>query len=181
MTNKLKISDGQRELYPYNAYAPGLFGLHHEPSEVQGLGLDMQKYLELKHIFRTLCDRLGERALSRMDPKNAIVTPEPVSPDLARYMMGVQGYSSLPSLLDVGSAGPEEVCARILENNKLMDTLGGWVSAGATPVLTPRTYTPGSIAVAQQLGIYHAHKPPVRLPDGSYTPQIRGIIQRLNI
>jgi hypothetical protein len=48
----------QRELYPYNAYGSdgGLFGLHQELiTEVE----------EMRQVFGSLCDRLGERAFSR--------------------------------------------------------------------------------------------------------------------
>ncbi|MEI6887280.1 MAG: hypothetical protein WCK31_03535 [bacterium] len=174
------MPESQRYLYTYNAYEPGLFGLQHEVSSVGKLGLEVSTYKELKETFRNLCDRLGERALSRMDPQNALVTPEPVSEELARYMMEIQGYDELPLLLDVGNKGADEVCERILENGNLMDNLRNWVKIGAKPLLTPRTYTTASIYLAEQLGIYHGHKTPLLLPNGENTPNLEGIYPTSN-
>lgn len=168
-------------LYPYNAYGNdgGLFGLHHNPQGIENIGLDPKKYANMRNLFRNLCDRLGERALSRNDPGNAIVTPEPVSPELATMMMKAQGYAQLPLLLYTGNMGPDDVCERILESANLIDQLRRWRDRGAVPVLTPRTITPGSIYLAQQLGIHHGQVPPATSPNCKATPFFDGIFPSL--
>ena len=154
----------QRELYPYNAYGSdgGLFGLHQDL---------ISEVAEMRLIFGDLCDRLGERALSRMKPENALLTPAPVSQELAKYMKNILGYEELPLMLDVGSVGPNDLCEKVLDNGKIMDSLSRWVSQDSKPVLNPRTYTPSSILLAQQLNIGHIHKPPTNISrtiDGIY-------------
>lgn len=171
----------QRELYPYNAYGSdgGLFGLHHSPDTIGSLNLDLQNYLNLQRVFKALCDRLGERTLSRMAPGNAIVTPDPVSPELIEYMNLILGQSEIPLILDVENTKGDDICRRILCDGRTMDQLKRWCDVGATPVLTPRTVTPSSIMLARELGIYHALKPPVSLPNGKDAQIINGVYPSL--
>lgn len=168
----------RRELYVYNAYGSdgGLFGLHNnEPEQVEKCGLDFENYEKLQEIFGNLCDRLGDRTLSRMSPENAIVTPSPVSKDLAECMNNILGYSELPLFCDVGGVGAGDLCSMVLENDVAMDKLANWVRKGAKPVLMPRTHTPSSIILAKELKIDHIHKP----PNWSNLPEINGVYPTL--
>jgi hypothetical protein len=83
-----------------------------------------------------------------------------LSLELAEYMNDILGYNELPLMLDVGSVGPTDLCEKVLNNGEIMDRLNNWVNQGSKPVLMPRTYTPSSILLAQQLNIGHIHKVP---------------------
>src|SRR3989339_1319891 len=70
----------------YNAYKKGLFGHHHSPQVLGSIGLDQECYQHTVDLFVDLCDRLGGRVLNLMENGGALVTPLPISSELAHYM-----------------------------------------------------------------------------------------------
>lgn len=147
-----------------NYYDRGLFGFHHTLEQLDSMiGLNIDRYHETRRMFETLCAKLGDRQLAYLDNGSMTITPQPVNPELSKYMAGLFGLSMVDlSFMDGSSGNNEDLAMSILNDPVQMDNLRKWANKAGnnsnSVVLNPRTITPGTITLAAELGISHGHR-----------------------
>ena len=171
---------GGGELIIYNAYQAGLFGHHYTSEDLKSIqGIDLETLQSAQTLFASFCRYLGERALHALSLENVIVTPEKISPDLVKYMatrvFGLPSDTDL-ALLSLPDATGYDLSQDILDNGQFVDSIGHEVTTRGVHTLSPRTITPQTIILAQQLQIHHALALPTELFPGR---QIDGIYPTL--